>query len=162
MADHHLASKLSVLRQGLSVGAEFGVHSLEALLWVAETVEESVYAKGSLVEVPGGVRFLLSNPPLRMGAFYSVRAWLNGVAVVPESFRFRSPPTEPWRAAAEVTRAAPLDLLPGVPTEVELTTPDPDLTRHREITVRLELASVAIPPLVWLELTEVPSPGGRA
>jgi hypothetical protein len=151
---HHLGTALSLVRQGLTVGREFGVHSLEALLWVAETVEESVYAPRSLVRTHEGLAFVLSNPPLRMGAFSSLRLLLDGVEVPPGEVRFRSGADRPWRTAAEVSRLTPLELRPGEPTEVTIGRAPAE--GPRAVTIRLELQSVAIPPLVWFEFTEVP------
>jgi hypothetical protein len=156
VSGHHLGTALSLVRQGLTVGREFGVHSLEALLWVAETVEESVYAPKSLIRTSTGLSFVLANPPLRMGAFSSLRLWLDGVQVPPAQARVRSGAVGAWRTAAEIGRSAPLELRPGAPTEVAIDGA-PSGT-ERPVTVRLELESVAIPPLVWFEFTEVPRP----
>lgn len=154
MGGHHLGAALSLVRQGLTVGREFGVHSLEALLWVAETVEESVYAPRSLVRSGDGLSFVLANPPLRMGAFSSLRLWLDGVEVPSGDARVRSGAAQPWRTAADISRLAPLDLRPGEPTSVMIDRALPGA--ERPVTVRLELQSVAIPPVVWFEFTEVP------
>ncbi len=154
VSDHRLGPALSLVRQGLSVGREFGMHSLEALLWVAETVEESVYVPRSLVRNAEGLSFILANPPLRVGAFSSLRFWVDRVEVPSARVRLGTGSPRVWRTAVEISGAAPLELRPGEPTEVAL---DQVATGvEREVTVRLELQSVAIPPLVWFEFTEAP------
>ena len=152
-----LGSVLSLVRQTLSVGREFGLHSLEAMLWVAQSIEASVYVTGSLARSDSGLSFVLANPPLRMGAFSSFRIWVNRVEVSPTDLRFRSGEASPWRTAAEVGPAAPLEMRPGEPTEVALDRVS--ATGDGSVTVRLELRSVAIPPLVWMEFTDAPRPG---
>lgn len=154
MSGHHPGSAFSLLRQGLTLGYDFGVHSLEALLWVAETVEESVYLPKSLVRTPLGLSFVLANPPLRLGAFSSLRVWLDGDELRPEETRLRAGPARPWRTTADVTESNPLELRPGEPTEFALDRVP--VEEGRTVTVRLELQSVAIPPLVWFEFSEVP------
>lgn len=129
------------------------MHSLEALLWIAETVEESVYARGSLRRVGNGLSFVLSNPPLRMGAFSAMRVRLNGGEVPPGSIRVRHGES-PWRTAASIDRNAPLELRPGEPTEVAID--GTSVEEGQPVSVRFELQSIAIPPLVWLEFTEMP------
>lgn len=138
--------------QGLELGIEFGVRSLEALLWIAETVEESVYRSGSLAVREGGVRFSLDNPPLRHGAFSAVRLYWEGAAVGPSEVRIRAGADRPWRTAASVTRDAPLELHSGEPIdfEVGVSGARPGATPL----VRLELECRAIPPLVWVEFRD--------
>jgi len=161
MRERGVGALLSLLRQGLALEIGFGTRSVEALLWVAETVEEAVYAPGSMVRTERGVRFELSNPPLRAGAFGAVRAWVDGTPVDPRAVSVREGAGTPWRAAASISQREPLALRPGQAAEVRLepvTAPGPG-----RLTVRLELESVAIPPLVWLEFSdEVREPGGPA
>ncbi len=157
MREHRLCATLSLIRQGLTLEVEFGTRPLEALLWIAETIEESVYVPGSLARTPTGVRFALANPPLRVGAFGAVRLLLNGTNVPADRLRLRTGLAAPWRTAASVSRDAPLELAPGVPTEVAAETPPP---AKGPATVRLELESVAIPPLVWLEFSDEVRDGG--
>ncbi|MGA8604258.1 MAG: hypothetical protein WB788_04235 [Thermoplasmata archaeon] len=154
MSDHRLGPALSMVRQGLSVGREFGLHSLEALLWVAESVEESVYVPRSLVRRDEGLSFTLANPPLRVGAFSSLRLYVDRVEVPAGQVRVGTGSPLLWRSAAEISRSAPLELRPGDPTRVRLDRVAP--VAEREVTVRLELQNVAIPPLVWFEFTEAP------
>jgi hypothetical protein len=160
VSDHRVGPTLSLVRQALSIGREFGVHSLEALLGVAETLEDSVYARGSLRRSGDGLSFALANPPLRMGAFSSVRVLLDGVAVPPGEIRVRPAEGGAWRTANEIHRAAPLELRPGEPTEISVE--HATVGEGLAVTVRLELQNVAIPPLVWFEFTEVPRPEGVA
>jgi hypothetical protein len=154
VSDHRLGPALSLVRQGISVGREFGLHSLEALLWVAETVEESVYVPRSLTRSAQGLSFVLANPPLRVGAFSSLRLWVDRVEVPSARVRVGSGYPRVWKTATEFTGSAPLELRPGEPTEILLE--QVSTSGEREVTVRLELQSVAIPPLVWFEFTEVP------
>jgi hypothetical protein len=145
---------LSAVRQGLTVGAEYGAGAVEALVWVAESVEESVLAAESFVQDAGGLRFVLSNPPLRTGAFVALRIVLDGRAVAADRIRLRPGPGTAWRTAGDVGAERPLRLGPGIGTEVEIDgPPGPPRRAHR---VRLELECAAIPPLVWLEFEEVP------
>jgi hypothetical protein len=147
-----VARLFSAARQGLEVGLEYGAHSLEALLWIAETVEESVYRTGSLARTPEGVRFTLSNPPLRLGAFSAVRLAWNGAPVPSGSLRIRAGIQGTWRVASEVTSPAPIDLLPGIPIDIEVALPPRSV--GSSALVRLELECRAIPPVVWLEFRD--------
>ncbi len=153
VSERRVGPLLSLLRQGLSLELGFGTHSLEALLWIAETVEEAVYHSGSLVRTPTGVAFRLRNPPLRVGAFHALRARLDGGDVPSDRLRFRHGEGEAWRTAASLSGDAPLVLLPGRPVEFAVdVAPAP---ASREPRIRLEFESVAIPPLVWLEFSDV-------
>jgi len=130
------------------------MHSLEALLWVAETIEESVYVPRSLVRSDRGLSFTLANPPLRAGAFSSLRLWVDRVEVLSGDVRVRTGSPRAWRTAAEINEASPLELRPGEPTDVSLDRVSTGT--EREVTVRLELQNIAIAPLVWFEFTEIP------
>ena len=138
---------------------EFGSHSLEALLWVAETVESGVYRPGSLRRTSSGIAFVLDNPPLRAGAFAAARLLVDGTAVAPEMVRCRAMGSVSWQRFAELSTATPLELRPGMPTEVEAAV-IPSRPDER-IAVRLELTSLAIPPLVWFEFSDLARPGVR-
>lgn len=154
MAGRWLGHALSALRQGISVGVEFGPRALEALVSLAETVEQSVYEDGSLVVGPDGLGFVLSNPPLRVGAFSGVRLRLDGTEVAPDRVRLRPGPGTPWRATDSISAVAPFELRPGVPTEVAV---HGAVSRGgRPVHVRLEFDSIAIPPLVWFEFEAIP------
>jgi hypothetical protein len=159
MSDRRVGAILSLLRQSISIGADFGAHPLEALLWVAETVEGSVYEPGSLRRTGDVVSFALANPPLRSGAFSSARVSLGGQFLAAQDISVRED-GRPWRTADSLSRAAPLRLAPGVRTEFRLRAPPPIVDRPLE--VRLELESVAIPPLVWFEFRDSPGELGGA
>lgn len=143
---------LSLLRQGLSVEREFGTHSLTTLLSVGELVEQCVYERGSLAPTPTGLAFRLNNPPLRAGAFSSARLFVDRRPVPAEQTRVRSDPNDPWRTVAEFSAQRPWLLGPGEPVEVSADLILP--TDTKQCTVRMELQSTAIPPLVWLEFTD--------
>jgi len=144
---------LSVVRQGLELGLEYGPRSVESLLWVAETIEESVYRPGSLARSGGTIRFELGNPPLRTGAFSAARLLWERQPVPPSRLRVRPDPLSPWRSADGISPDAPISLRAGVPIGVEADVPGDDV--GSTVTVRLELESRAIPPLVWLEFRDV-------
>jgi hypothetical protein len=154
MPRHRVEALVHLLRQGLAIEGQFGLHPIEAMVWVALTVEESVYRPESFVQTPSGVAFTLANPPLRAGAFSALRVGVDGRAPVPEGVRVRSPPGGAWREASGLSRSEPLELRPGEPIDFEVETALEGRGRPR--TVRLELQSVAIPPLVWLEFTDTP------
>jgi hypothetical protein len=144
-----------LIRQGLTLGVQFGTHSVGALLWVAETVEEAVYEPHSLRRTSEGIGFVLDNPPLRVGAFTALEIRVDGTAVPGDRVRFRPGPGSPWRTAASLSPEATLNLGPGDRTEFDLvgafgTEGDP-------VTVRLELHNPAVPPAVWFEFNESPS-----
>ncbi len=158
MRTRSAAGGLSLLRQSLTIGWEYGTRSLGALLAVAETVEDAVYESGSLRRIPGGLAFELENPPLRVGAFAEVRVQVGSVPLPPTSVRLRPGAGTPWRTAADVTAGTPYLWGPGERTEFELATSLP--TTNERICVRVELAPLAIPPRVWCEIREVPAPEG--
>lgn len=154
MGDHRFGSLLRAVGEAIRLEVAFGTQSLEALAWLAQTVESSVYVLGSLEQTPSGFRFALANPPLRIGAFSGLRVLVDGVPVDSDRTRVRSGPGRPWRNTSQLGPAEPLELQAGTPTELEVDWP---LTgTPTPITVRLELQSVAIPPLVWLELRDTP------
>jgi hypothetical protein len=153
----HFGPLLSLLRQGFSLEAEFGTHSLEAMLGVAETVEASVYEPGSLRVTPTGLLFSLANPPLRLGAFSSLRLRLDGAPVDPALVRVRTWSDRRWRETRALDATHPLLLGPGERSQVAVDIlPAP---QGSDVTVRLELTSVAIPPVVWLEFRDRPTEG---
>lgn len=152
MSDRRFGPVLSLLRQGISVEREFGTHSLEALLSVAELVEESVYERGSLMRVPSGITFRMNNPPLRTGAFSALRIAVDGQWVSAHGARVRHGAGASWRPLSEISREAPLELRPGESAEFSVDVSIPPRTPR--LTVRLELQSTTIPPLVWFEFRD--------
>lgn len=158
MPSRHLGSVLALVRQGLTLGLDYGTRSIEALLWVAETVEESVYEAGSLHRTPSGLGFALDNPPLRVGAFDHLAVVVDGTPVAAERIRWRRSADGSWTSAASLGPAAPLDWTPGDRIELEVDGSFPGT--DGSVTVRLELRTSAVPPLVWFEFTERPAPAG--
>lgn len=154
MGDHRLGSILRLVGDALRLEAEFGTHSIEMLAWIASTVEASVYLPSSMVRTPSGFRFSLANPPLRIGAFSALRVGVDGSTVPADQVRLRAGPGTPWRGSGELSPAHPLELEAGTRTEIDVQWPGVD--GHRSVQVRLELQSVAIPPLVWLEIRDTP------
>ena len=154
LASHRLGGVLPLVRQGLELGLEFGPRSIEALAWVAETIEGSVYSPHSLERTATGLTFVLENPPLRTAAFCSLRVLVDGVAVPPQDVSVRTGGMGPWRTAAMVAPDSSLDLVPG--DRIEFALRGAFGIRAGETTIRLELRTAAIPPLVWLEFTEPP------
>jgi hypothetical protein len=157
MGCHRLGSLVSLVRQGIALEVGFGTRSLEAFLWVAEAIEEGVVAADSLTVSNGTLAFELTNPPLRVGAFRSVRATVDGRAVPPERLRFRPGAGHAWRSAPSVSLEGPLEMVPGRSTEFAID--GAGVPAGTRTTVRLELESVAIPPLVWVEFSEDVRPG---
>jgi hypothetical protein len=160
VGSHHPGGLLSLVRQGLSIGVHFGTQSVEALLWVAQTIEEGIYADGSFRRTAAGVAFAIDNPILRVGAFSELRVIVDGTPVPADRVRFRSGDGAPWRTAGSVAPEAPWELRPGDRSQFELE----GVFGHENepVTVRLELRTRAIPPLVWFEFTERPLTEGGA
>lgn len=154
VAAHRFGSLVRLVGEAIRLEFEFGTHTLEALLWIAQTVNASVYVPGSLVRTSTGFRFALANPPLRIGGFSEVHLLVNGTTVPPDRVRVRLGPSHPWRTSSHLSSEEPLELQAGSSTEFDAEWP---LVGHRApITVRLEFQSVAIPPIVWLEIHETP------
>ncbi|MCI4319638.1 MAG: hypothetical protein L3J87_01190 [Thermoplasmata archaeon] len=159
MGMSHLRIDLSLVRQGLSVGWEFGLRSLEDLGSFGEMLQHSVYEAGSFRRVPGGVGFVFRNPPLRMGAFSAVRLFLDGQ---------RHPDACAWVHPAGVARAIGF---PEVGVETPLVIPVGQRThfflsgtealRDGAHEIRLELQSVAIPPVVWFSFDDELAPSSE-
>lgn len=159
MRTARLRGDLSLLRQGVDVAIGFGVRSLGGLVSVAELLESSVYERGSLTATPSGFSFTFLNPPLRMGAFSALRLSWNGARVPPEDAQVRTTGSAQPRSFASVDRAHPFVLPVGARTHFEVHLPRAEPGTQR---VRLELESVAIPPLVWFEFAEVARSPGAA
>ncbi len=151
MPPGHLRTDLSLLRQGASLAREFGFRSLEGLTRIAELIERSVYEPRSLTRTAEGVVFTLLNPPLRMGAFERLSVLWDGRPVPPGSVTLALPGAGGRRSCAEISRAAPVTIPVGQRTTVHLALEPPAAGPHH---VRLELRSVAIPPLVWFEFSD--------
>jgi hypothetical protein len=143
---------LALLREGIEVGWEFGAHSLVELARVAEYIEREVYTAGSLVGGPGGLKFRLGNPPLRLGAFHRLVVSVDGVIVPPRSATVSVGGGAP-RALDSVSRSEPVELLPGRGAAFTVR-PETPVPVGALTTVRLELHNVAIPPRVWLEIRD--------
>lgn len=143
---------LSLLRQAVDLERESGFASLEELARLGDFLEHAFYEHGSLRPVERGVEFRLLNPPLRMGAFRSARVAFDGRAVAPGDVFVEVEGASP-RALSEVDLARPLTIPSGRPSTftLQLDAPPRRLVHHA---VRLELASVAIPPIVWIEFTD--------
>ncbi len=160
MSSRGVAEWLSLVHQAVSLEVEFGRHALEALVGIAETVEESVYEPGSLVGTARGIEFALSNPPLRAGAFAAVRLEVNGARVPAAALALRPGEGYPWTLADAISSGAPFEFHPGRRTEVRVQ-PLP-VSIEGAVRVRLELESAAIPPLVWLEFHDAVRQGPPA
>lgn len=152
---------LSLARQGIALGVDYGGHSLESLVAVAEMVEAAVFEPGSLRRTLDGLSIALDNPPLRVGAFSTVRVLVDGEPIPAERVRLRSGEDGPWRTASSVTAGQTFDLGPGDRTEFAISTA---AGRHPgPVRVRIEFVAPAIPPLVWIEVRETPvEPGSPA
>jgi hypothetical protein len=142
---------LELLREGISLFSEFGLHSTVRLAYVAAFLERSVYARKSLRVVPDGVGFTLMNPPLRVGAFSAVRVAWDGAFHPPEQTFVRVQGHAVERSVADIVPARPIDLRPGQPIDFRLEGMPIDTESHR---VRVELQNIAVPPLVWFEFTD--------
>jgi hypothetical protein len=147
-----MCSDLSVLRQGLTVGVEFGFGSLEELARIGWELERGIYPIGTLESAPEGVRFRLWNPPLRIGAFSSIHARWDGAPVDPMRSWVSTDRAPTPRTLDSVTRGAPLELGVGEGSVFVLGPPaGPSPGRHR---VRIEWLSSAVPPTVWIEFED--------
>lgn len=142
---------VGLLRQGFTLISEFGLRSTERLASVADFLERSVYAPKSLRVLRDGVGFTLLNPPLRVGAFSSLRLAWDGTFLPPDRAFVRPEGHAIDRPLADIELARPIELRPGERSDFRLTGIGIDSNPHR---VRLELQSVAVPPLVWFEFAD--------
>lgn len=157
MGVRHLRGDIALLRAAISLVREFGFQSAERLGQVAEFLERSVYAPGSLRSEHGGVGFALLNPPLRVGAFSAVRVLWDGRPVSPENAFVRLEGHAVERPLSDIVAARPVELRPGQPVRFRLVGVPSGPGHHR---VRLELQSIAVPPLVWFEFSDtIATPG---
>jgi hypothetical protein len=152
MGSHRIGSILRLVGDAARLEVSYGSHSLEALAWVARTVESSVYVPRSLVRTRTGFRIAFANPPLRIGGFSSLRVLVDGATVPPVAVRYRTGAAQPWQGVGSLGLAEPLELQAGSTLLLEVDHPLPP--RSAPITVRLELQSVAIPPTVWVEVRD--------
>lgn len=151
MTLRHLRGDVRLLREAISLVHEFGLHSADRLAHVAEFLERSVYLTDSLRVVPGGVGFTLLNPPLRVGAFSSVRVAWDGLPIPPDHAFVLGEGHAIERSLLDITLSRPIELHPGERIDFRLAGPREISGTHR---VRLELQSVAVPPLVWFEFSD--------
>jgi hypothetical protein len=145
----------SLIRQAASIDHEFGASALLELARVGRFLERAFYDPGSLVRTPSGIAFDLANPPLRVGAFKWARLLVDGTAVPAEHCRVRPEGAEAAQRFADLSGERPLIWPTGRSARFEADL----LPRPRRPTLRLELRSVAIPPLVWIELADRVRPG---
>jgi hypothetical protein len=139
-------------KEGLVVGWHFGSRSIAGLVRIAEYIERSVLLEGSFRRTATGFRFILLNPPLRLGAFVGAELVLDGTPLDGTEVTVRSEERPEPRTLASIAPAEPIHLLPGVPVEFSVRTSAPlDDAIH---TVRLNLENAAIPPRVWFEFRE--------
>lgn len=144
---------LQMAKEGILLGWHFGARSLGELVRIANYIETSVYERGSLVRVPDGIGFRLTNPPLRLGAFHRAVLWVNGRAIPPEEVTVRTDGSPEFRRFTDLSPSRPLALLPGHPTEFRVHL-DPPPGWGSRLLLRLELHNVAIPPPVWLQFRD--------
>lgn len=146
-----LHADINLLRQGVALVSEFGLRSAERLAYVAEFLERGVYSPHSLRRAPDGLGFTLLNPPLRVGAFSSIRVAWDGTFVDSDHAFIRAEGRAIERPLSDIGVARPLELRPGERTDFRLTGVPARAGTHR---VRLELKNIAIPPLVWFEFSD--------
>jgi hypothetical protein len=151
MGSRHLRGDVQLLREGVDLVREFGLPSVDRLLHVAEFLERGVYESRSLRVMPEGVGFTLLNPPLRVGAFSSLRLGWDGAPVPSERAYVRAEGHSIERPLSDITAAKPIELRPGERVGFRLAGVRTDPGSHR---VRLELQNIAVPPLVWFEFTD--------
>jgi hypothetical protein len=151
----HPGGIVELVRQGITLGFDYGPHSLETLAAIGEMVETSVYEPGSLRRTRDGLEFAFDNPPLRVGAFAEVRVVVDGVAIPAERIRVRAGEGTDWRSAATISARSTYDLGPGDRTEFRIVGAAP--AGRGPVRVRVELRTLAIPPLVWCEVRDTPA-----
>ena len=151
MTGRHIGADLGLFREGFQIGREYGLHSLEMLARIAYLLEMSVYEKGSMRAIPGGVAFSLRNPPLRVGAFSGLSLQWDGVAVPRPACTIRPEGVPSPIGFDRVSREAPVVLDHGRGIEFTAAIGDPSPGLH---TIRLELRNLAIPPTVWFQTTD--------
>lgn len=151
MRTFHLRADLGLVRQGLRLALDYGVRPLEEMVRVAELIESSVYEHGSLTTAGREVRFRLLNPPLRMGAFSRIALRWDGAVILPSDAMIAPVDGRSGTRFSEISADRPFTIPIGRRTEVRFETDRRESGVH---TIRLELESVAIPPMVWLEFAD--------
>lgn len=146
-----LGGDLRLLRGGVRIALDFGVHTVEGLALTAELLSRDVYEAHSFRRTPSGLRFVLRNPPLRMGAFSGLTLHVDGVPVPPERAVVRPGSEGDGVRLSDIDAEHPVVLPIGVRTEFRWEATPLSGRTHR---VRLDLQSVAIPPKVWLEFVD--------
>ncbi len=147
---------LSLLREGYRIEREFGLATMESLAEIGELLEQSVVDSAGIRCGATGAEFEFHNPPLRDGAFGGATVRWNGALVPPERVRFRPGEGTRWRTGGDVTPQSPLIWRPGEAMQWALD--GVEVPVGRPVRIRLELASVAIPPTVWVEFEGIPRP----
>ncbi|MCI4345438.1 MAG: hypothetical protein L3K07_01590 [Thermoplasmata archaeon] len=146
-----IRSRLALLEQGAVIGWAFGTDSLAGLLRSAELLRENMLEPSSFRSASNGLRFELRNPPLRTGAFSSLSARVDSTPVPGERAFVDPCSTGRERSFASIDARAPVELPVGVRHRFRFESATVSPGMH---TVRLELRSVAIPPVAWIEFTE--------
>jgi hypothetical protein len=136
-------------KEGVLLSWHFGGRSVAGLARIAEYIQRSVYLAGSFRRTEDGFRFVLLDPPLRLGAFVHLELLVDGRPVPGDRVLLRSERIGAPRSADSVGPVTPIELLPGDPVEFRVRT-DPALGGGAHA-VRLNLRNQAIPPLVWFE-----------
>ncbi len=153
MRTRGLGLDLQLAREGLLVGWHFGARSLGELVRIASYIETSVYERGSLRRTADGIRFRLTNPPLRLGAFDRATLWVDGAPIAPDRVEAVPAGAPEAHRFSDLSAERPLLLLPGRATDFRARL-DPPPPGGRHLTLRMELHNVAIPPPVWLQFRD--------
>ncbi|HKV90283.1 MAG TPA: hypothetical protein VJQ43_03695 [Thermoplasmata archaeon] len=155
MPGRRILPDLGLVVEGLRIGKEFGLGSLEEMAGVAWFLERSIYERGSLRATRDGVEFALRNPPLRMGAFEQLSLLWDERTVPPDRAFVRTADHASPVPFSSVRRTNPVVLRPGVRSvfsgAVGPIAPGPHAAR-------LELRCTAIPPPVWFQIVDRPKP----
>jgi hypothetical protein len=139
------------MADAVKIAHEYGFRSLEELTRIAVILQAAIYESHSLRTIPGGVRFALHNPPLRMGAFSGMALQWDEHPVPAEACTVRPAASSAPVRFSDIGRNSPVVLPPGERVEFTAQVPTPSSGTH---TARLELRSLAIPPAVWFRLTD--------
>lgn len=142
---------LSLIRQALTIEHEFGTASLLELARVAQFLEHAFYVPSSLVRTPTGGAFRMANPPLRVGAFERVRLRVDGTLLPPERGRIGPDLALAPIPFHQIDRSHPMTWMPGESKRIEFDLSPFSEGRHE---LRLELQNIAVPPLVWIEISD--------